>query len=158
MSKDRRKKYNPRKRVQRITTAALRNTALVFIGGDENKVRFVHLTSQKCSQPTSTIVQALQNAKYTWSVLCAVTLRTQDNKEYIQSIEVESSAPEYQLDMTQTLNQHHNKLLKDCNQAHICTIAWLAVPYAHDWDLEKSVTTLNALGAWDFSAQWEITS
>jgi len=158
MSKDRKKKYNPQKAMQRLTSAALRNTALVFIGGDENKVRFVHLNSKKCTKPTSPIIKALQSVEYRWSVFCAVILRTQDNTQYLKSTEIRSSAPEYQHDMTRTLSDHHNKLLKDCNQAHICTIAWLAVPYAHDWDLEKTVTTLSDLGAWDFSAQWEMAA
>jgi len=156
MPKVRRKKYNPHKKMHKLTTVALRKTALVFVGGDNTKVRFVNLCTNTPSNPTKLMVEALSNVQYRWSVLCAVLLRAKDGGEYLQSVEIESKAPEYQRDMVSTLNTHHNKLLKGCNPSDICTIAWLAVPYAHEWATDSTAATLNALGAWDFSAQWEM--
>lgn len=155
MPKAQRKKFSPQKQMQRLTTAALRSTALGFVVGSDDKMVFINLKTNQRTNPTLPIIKALTNVKYKWSVLCAVSLRAQDGGEYLQCIEIESKAPEYQNDMTATLSEHHNQLIKECNQAHICTVAWLAVPYTSEWDIKNTTTTLNALGAWDFTAKWE---
>ena len=155
MSKARRKKYNAQRSMQKVTTASLRNTAIAFVGGDDAYVQLVNMATNKPYKPSKAMFEALTKAKYRWSVLNAVLLRDKSSSEYIQWIEVKSKSPEYQRDMAKTLAEHHNTLLKSCNQSEVCTIAWLAVPYAHDWGIAESSAMLTALGAWDFLANWE---
>lgn len=154
-----RKPNNPKKRMASLASSALRNQAVMFTGGDDGKCSLVDLNTNHVYKPIITIVEALENLPFQWSVLICVLCRGNDGKNYMQSEAYIWGKKYRQKELSFDLNQEHGRLIKSSNPSHLVNICWLAAPnYKKEIPESKAWDIFSKDGAFDYLADWEIAT
>jgi hypothetical protein len=150
-----RKANNAHKRAERVCKAALKNCAIVFLAGGDNKCHLVDVRTHKVFSPTLALSRVIEKGRYSWSVYCAVFCRDQNGQEYMPGIVVVPDHPCLQSELQEGLHNHHLKLLHPCNANHTVNVGWLASPVGRDWCEEEVGKIFSKLNAWDFNTKLE---
>ena len=131
-----RKKHNPVKRLTNVSQAVVKkfNWAFAFVGGQDPELW--DIKNLKKINPTKTDIDAMSKSPHYWSVLISVICRDQNGSEYAKSMQITTSEPYIQSQLTDVLGEYHKQLLDESNQMHKVNAAWVAIPDRIDWDEE----------------------
>lgn len=148
------KKHSLQKRLNRLARTALRNQAVIFVGGSKG-CDVVDLRSSKTYTPSLAVAQSLEQVRAKWSVFCAVFCRDQNGDDYMKSVSVHCREAKRQADLLHQLNDIHQDLLATCNKLHVVNVGWIAAPNGEELSEEKAGAIFGEAGAWDVIAEWE---
>lgn len=146
--KKRNKKYNPVKHVQLNNERILKGFAVAYIANEtpNNPIMLIDLKGNE-RPVTKTMSDALTKLRYKWSIyLCVFGLN--GDEKYTKSKIVICPEPYLQSELVVFLNNEHQKLMKEFNQAHIYGAGWLASAVGRDFTEGESFEIFNKLGAW----------
>ena len=154
-----RKSHTPLKRARISSNVLLKNFAACFIAG-AGPVKGVSLKTLKEVSVTAQVASILQNFTFQWQIECSAICRDQNNQEYIVSETVVCKSFYRHSDkrLSEFLNGHHKKLLSSCNQLHLITAAWVAIPTVKgemNISIESYEQLYRNLGAFNFASKHE---
>lgn len=148
------KKHSLQKRLNRLAKTALRNQAVIFVGGSKG-CDMVDLRSGKIYTPSKEVAISITNLKAKWSVFCAVFCRDQNDDDYMKSVSVHIRDMRRQDELLHSLNDIHQDLLGGCNNSHVVNVGWIAAPNGEELSEEKAGAIFGDAGAWNVIAEWE---
>ena len=149
-----RKKHSLQKRLNRLARTALKNQAVIFVGGHK-ACNAVDLRSGKVYAPSLAVARSLEQVRAKWSVFCAVFCRDQNGDDYMKSVSVHCREAQKQSDLLVQLNDIHQDLLATCNKIHVVNVGWIAAPNGEELTEEQAGAIFGDAGAWDVIAEWE---
>jgi hypothetical protein len=151
-----RKKYNPIKRIQKMSSVVTKGLAIGFVGGgDMGGCFIIDLKNRKPVKVSATLADAFGRVPHQWSMIQAVFCRRQDGQEYAKFQQVQTSAKYYEKDLESVFNDSHSELYKSCNPAHVLTAGWLVVNHEKDWCEKEVGDIFREFGAWEFLTESE---
>ena len=73
----------------------------------------------------------------------------------MKSISIHTDDEYYQEDLLETLNEHHQELVKSCNAPHVANFGWLASPAGDDISEALAGEVFDLADAWGQPARWQ---
>lgn len=155
-SKKRNKKYNPTRLSRTLTDRALAGMGVACLPNAQQDASCVYLDTGKPIHLDKLKAHRLITGKFKWSVYMAILCRDTLGNNYIKGEEMQCKQEYAHSDLADLLNDHHQTLLKSSNKNHLVMTAWIASPFTQDISSESAYTIFEEMGAWDYSAKWEI--
>ena len=151
--KKRNKKYNPTK-FDHLGFKKVIDTVGIFQVGEEY-CNIVNINTLKSIKVSRKLADIISNNKFEWSVLCCV-MCANDNERYMKAVQVNSSKPMLQSELTDFLREEHKKLLANCNENHLVEVCWIAAPNACDFDEPTVFDFFESLNVYEGVENYEI--
>ena len=154
--KKRNKKYNAAKNATIGAKAGLKNLAVWFSLAHDDKCELIDYKRALSVQVTPAIATAISKWRYKWSVYMLALGRTQAGQEYMKHAKLDCANEYYQSDLVDILNDEHKKFVaNEVPDAHLCNVAWLAIPFDTDLSEGDLGELCSKLNAWDNPAKWQ---
>lgn len=144
----RQKSYNPFKKRNALAKHLLRNKAVMFITGDEY-MSLIDLKTYNKIPITPDLDYALRGCPHLWHTHIAALGKDSQGKPYTKSAIANAPFPVFQDQLTESLNNQHQELLKGMNTNQLYGAAWLAYPDKKDWDEKECLDIFIKHGAFD---------
>lgn len=144
-----RKKNNPRARVERFSRAILRQYRVAVVNVDPSgRQGMVDYGTCKSIPPGQRIADAVCDIAHPWVIYFGALCIDQFGRRYIKAAEI---APQgiYKSDsLADVIEEHYRALIDSCNPAHIVGSGWIANPSGASLDEEQAARIFDAVGAW----------
>lgn len=144
-SKRTRKKYNPHKNIQRATKAVLGNTYAIWHTFDDKKAELFHRNGQRVRM-TPTIVTALTEYRYEWSLFLAAFGVDQWGKPYMKSEAILSKEQYTHAELCDFLNERHLEIIDGMNKNQFIGAGWIASIKGTDLSEQEAFAWFDKLG------------
>lgn len=133
------KRYNPHKADTMVVEHLVRSSQLgILYISNSNCCDIVHIPSRKIYTKTHQMCSALTSCNLNWNVINALFLKESNGKEKAVYEQLSASNRCRQAQITQSLNDHHGRLVKEQAKKglldNMLNIGWLATPYEFDLD------------------------
>lgn len=152
-----RKQHSMNARFQRAGLASLKGLAVGFICGNGGMSELVSIKTGSKIRAGMSLVKAVTEIPFKWSVYCAVMGRTETGQEYTKAFQVVTETACTQYNLANQLNQLHQDFVKDeISPRHIVNVGWLADPHGNEWDEAQAEAIFRKMGAFDGAAQWQM--
>lgn len=142
------KPNNLAKRQLRFTRALFKSHCVSVVRvGDEQLV--MHWKSQKAIRVGELVMNGINDLAHHWTVYLAVICRSQTGERYFKAEEIAPTGAYKAEHLTTVLNEYLNKLVEQCNPAHVLRTAWVALPYEKSLTEEEADRIFEKMRAWD---------
>lgn len=157
--KPRKKKYSPKKTLNKAVRYSLRNWGMVWAGTEQLQCYLGNLRTGKLARPNPAQATALLQQPFKWHIVNAIFCRDQNGREYMQEETLVITDACLQDEVVDFVTEHHKSVIKGANQNHRITIGWLACPiFDVDEVPQDNIDKIfRALGVYDHLAEWEVT-
>lgn len=173
VSKNRRKKYNPKAKMAKSIDNRVRRMAprvlIAYCASEDSG--FSRLFDRDCNRmlPQRDLVDRLKTLPLPWTVVAVAICKDRDGEQYVKDAVLEP--PEFQVaDGRQVpvprnhayvgaiddYSRRHQELLRGCNRDHICSYGWVASPAGDAVEPDLVMRIMEDLGGFESPAQWEI--
>lgn len=151
-----RKKYNPAKNATIGAKAGLKNLAVWFSLAHSDKCELINYKRFNTVQVSPSIATAISSWRYRWSVYMIGLGRSQNGQEYMKHAKLDCKNEYYQSDLVDVLNKEHKAFIaKEIPDAHLCNVAWLAIPFDVDLSEGELGELCAKFDAWGNPAKWQ---
>lgn len=140
----RKKTYNPIKQATLLANHRLKNLAVGCI--PPAPCELVNLKTQSTFPISQALYDSIYKLRHKWTVHCAVIGIDHQGQPYMKSNELVFKEPYFQYEVAELLNTEHRKIIKGFNQDQLLCAAWIATPYAKNWDEHEAFKTYETLG------------
>ena len=129
----------------------------ILICGNGGMSELVSIKTGSKIRAGMSLVKAVTEIPFKWSVYCAVMGRTETGQEYTKAFQVVTETACTQYNLANQLNQLHQDFVKDeISPRHIVNVGWLADPHGNEWDEAQAEAIFRKMGAFDGAAQWQM--
>jgi hypothetical protein len=144
-----RKHHNLHARVERSCRALLSSNHVAVVNIDPSGRQWmINWKNGKIIRSRS-IVEAIFNITYRWTIYISGMCIGQDGGEYLKSVEISPDGM-YKVNQLEDAIEHcYLELRATCNQRHLVASGWIAIPAEVSLDEGQAAQLFASVGAWN---------